>query len=1590
MDQYIKSVRQYNRTLAQYRCSPLEKQYIACLETHDYLTFCAASDVQVGHDVEAFLRENHDFCGLLPQGHGDLCLYLRHIHEFSCNHQTIRMGARSRDLGHYPYSVASAIGAFYVFHAAGLQLQDLIYGAYQSICHFSLAPVIAARLLQDDPDAMQWCRDVLLSENNTAVLTRDVIIAIEQSHNHELQSLLNSLFLNAKLQEGLRQAISETADEGQLDYFLQFIDIVAREDLLRFSSVRRAVMNWIAIGYDVPEERELRFLFARLSDFLHHPAKREAALSDQNPLCVYLALYCRGVSDLEAAVAEAVSLLSHPRHHIVCAALVYLHLCQHFDPLQYRCVLIDHGDDPWIAGFYFRSLCYVNLRRRTLSAQDIDWLYPLLLARVSHMKARETFTSQDFPWFRFELERDSLLMQMENLIRQRPLRSMIISFIPFLGSYYNSWSGRSTDFLDAYCKDLPDTVKKPFLIKEILSANEALSQWTMQELKAADLTEEDRMALEGRLKTKKGYARANILHVLAIQRPDAVRRSYDRLTASASQLIQESAQELRRLAPGCFPREDTAAPVRVIGKQGGYGLYTPCHVVNIPLSNFLTYRTHGFFRKKQTPDLAFLAPLTHKQMMDYFMLWDQRIDVMRGTEYEVRGDYYTIGTSKRLIPLSYRGQQTLDCLPFADMWRRYFERDNLSLEAIFQLQVYFVSDIYLTRCFPKDSGVFDRLSEDTKAFSAIDITRQLLQAYFVELQQQGLFRQLAAKYLEVFHRCVSFGSYLQVYHEKKLHYSLGGSQLYQFIVSALDVPHMDDAAFRRYFPLLYVGYARYQLRVEPEVIHRFRLQPLTVARAVTLDLLPDTVLYECLLDTHEPENRDGRFQPHDQLLDAYRQAYFRRRAYDGGQPDFSLPPEHPAAVRQLRQALQTVADTLLHMESGRINEASEITDTISQLRVICGMKYLIQSLHMLENETLTRETGGHDRVVEFCNVIRCCYPLPNDDAALLQKEGFPDTRLVEVAMMAPQWIDIVSQALGWDGFKDTCYYFIAHIRDYNSDCKKAEIAPYTALDPEDLNDGAFDINWCRRVTATLGEEHLQIMYRCAKFLCTNTFHTRIRKYTDACLGRKPKAQFLQQAREKRSKDDLNAYCICPLVDETDLLERYTAVQQFLRESRQFGAQRQASEKRTCEIALMNLAANSPYETATRLSWVMESRLATQYAYALQPQTIGDTQLQIVLDKDGQNHLVITKGGKQLKSLPANLRKEPTAVQLQEIHKLWKTQQQRSRAMLESAMAQRTVFTRQEIDIILENPIVAPLLGKLVLCSGDHFGYYSSGRLCGPQGEFAADSELRIAHPFDLYRAGVWQDFQQDIFRRQLRQPFKQVFRELYLKLDNEVDRSETRRYTGYQIQPKQASGALRSRGWNLSYENGLEKILYKEDLTVSLCADANWFSPADIEAPSIDYVAFTSRRSGQPVLIRDIDDITFSEVMRDVDLAVSVAYVGGVDPLTSFSTLELRQTILRYTCQLMQLANVTIDGHFAVIRGGFNTYRVHLGSGVVHQDGGSAIHIVPVYSGHRGKVYLPFLDEDPLTAQILSKTILLAEDGKIKDPEILRQIHRKA
>jgi len=127
-------------------------------------------------------------------------------------------------------------------------------------------------------------------------------------------------------------------------------------------------------------------------------------------------------------------------------------------------------------------------------------------------------------------------------------------------------------------------------------------------------------------------------------------------------------------------------------------------------------------------------------------------------------------------------------------------------------------------------------------------------------------------------------------------------------------------------------------------------------------------------------------------------------------------------------------------------------------------------------------------------------------------------------------------------------------------------------------------------------------------------------------------------------------------------------------------------------------------------------------------------------------------------------------------------------------------------------------------------------------------------------------------------------------------------------------------------------------------------------------------------------------VMRDIDLVVSVAHVGGVDPEASHSSIEMRRVLLTETLRLFKVGNVTISGHHARIKGQHGEYSVHLGSAIAHQLPGKYLSVLPVHSQQRGRIFLPFVDDDPKSAELISKVLLLARDQEIQDPTILSQL----
>jgi hypothetical protein len=302
-------------------------------------------------------------------------------------------------------------------------------------------------------------------------------------------------------------------------------------------------------------------------------------------------------------------------------------------------------------------------------------------------------------------------------------------------------------------------------------------------------------------------------------------------------------------------------------------------------------------------------------------------------------------------------------------------------------------------------------------------------------------------------------------------------------------------------------------------------------------------------------------------------------------------------------------------------------------------------------------------------------------------------------------------------------------------------------------------------------------------------------------------------------------------------------------------------------------------------------------------------------------------------------------------------------------------------------------------------------------------------------------------QHQVQQPFKQAHREVYILTDAEVNtRVYSNRYAAHILRQHQFNALCAARGWKnslrlmvddyfppatkslpgwgLRVEYWIEGIgdHYGTDTNETgtylyLTTDQVRFYPLDARqniahAGGGGYQTVRRRGDGEieSLPLERIPPLLFSEIMRDVDLFVGVASLGN-DPnwldggpevryrdywhSYSFGDLtesaKTRKQVFEVVVPRLKIAGrCKLSDKFLVVRGDIRTYKIHLGSGnILMEPNDQYLCIVPSRGGGRGqeRVFLPF-EGDSTLAVILSKAFLLAEDTKITDTTITRQLKR--
>lgn len=1532
-----------------------------------------------------------------------------------------------------------------------------------------------------------------LESGSDSVISYDMISGVFMGKNRELHELVCRLLLAAKLQEGLRQAICENCDGGRIEPFLMVLHTIRDNNLIRFSSVKRAVGCFL--GLLTEESRDLERISEKSLDLilgcLEEQDYIEECLNGEDSMKIYIALWALACRESKDCVKKIQELIRHGTAHQAMTAGVFL---RNVSPglkqkLAIEAVLLRHSELDVMAVFLPQiessnmeyvfeeeKWVYGDMRKR-YDRETAEKLYVILNEMFGEFPKKDLeFSPCVFPWNSECLTKSDIVKRLcvvaSDLRDDEKIDETCVK-IPLIKSVNYYGTGRSQQIRMLLSEPKTKT-QLDTLVALAGDKEEHARKEVFEILNKCELEECHFKMLEDMLRYKAADLRQNLIDMLLRQPKGQLLSCVERLcmdkkeekrTAGLDLILRisesERSQEEKEGYSALAKRiENPTSKEKILidricgeksgeGETEGYGLYLETDDFTPEIDMDFIASCKAEFVKMFPGTSLFGNQPDGKRigMHEIIASLDQLIEEHKSDEYvdTYAGESLLADTSWYHC-FEVEEKDGTRHIAFQELWDEFYRQKIQDKELLFKLQIltvsrftYMVFDKFLEKIFGSEFVEKQACMHPERIIQIIDYYNNKF------LKEVNYFSTACALGYSIACEAAPEGLYGFIIPDvrygipDKIILCLDGEKKeFENTDKKELVLAVSDARIRVVLSSLYTAAEKYGDHYRDVFSIQFMLgkrfgffdvserekredkitvyEPFSVSCLVLAayrNIISPGFLYKMLVTKLLPDGLTDlsllvAFQKSGEVKASSR--FYNYRSSESFISDlleipnlknlseYEFTEEENKRLDFAAQIGENLIAAVLKTELVRGDTATEFSYNIDNIKRIYGVENFVKILAAMGRDKLERSTyfsayNGVSKKQSLSYLLGVCVPDVGDNAAklkeLVEKTDITENRIVEAALYSTAWLGLVEEYLGWKGFQSACYYFIAHMNESVDEKTKAVIAKYTPISTEDLNAGAFDIDWFKDVLQTVGEQRFDQIYAAAKYISDGAKHTRARKYADAVRGKLDKSETVKMIAEKRNKDTLMAYALIPLKGEADMAERYLFIQEFRKQSKKFGAQRRASESAASDCALQNLAKNAGFSDVSRLTLRMETKLFEDIKPLLEWNEVEDIRMKIQIDGSGKAQIKCEKSGKALKSIPAKYKKNEKVITFQETKKQLTEQYRRTRQMFEEAMENETEFTVEELNLLCTNPAVDPIVSRLVYRTEDKLGFLEGSTLVDFSGRAAklmGKTSLKIAHPYHIYMDGHWHEYQKYIFDNEIVQPFKQVFRELYVKTADESQVCHSLRYAGNQIQPQKTKACLKSRRWVVDVEEGLQKVYYRENIIATIYALADWFSPSDIEAPTLEWVGFYDRKTYQPIKIEDVPDIIFSEVMRDVDMAVSVAHAGAVDPETSHSTVEMRKAIIEFTLPLFRLDNVRLEGSFAFISGERADYAIHLGSGVVHLQGGPMINVLPVHSQHRGKLFLPFVDDDPKTAQIISEILLFGEDKKIKDPFILEQI----
>ncbi len=1471
--------------------------------------------------------------------------------------------------------------------------------------------------------------DILIAsangEHEIGAMGRHVTRALLTCSDLKAWEYMEKMLLAAQRQEGLRQVILETIDEAHPEAFRRMLKLIYKEDLSRFAAVIRAIDVWFNFQFETGSGKQIKQVLGQVIEFLESPKTRQKALKTEGGQGTYLALWVTAFENAYEAIEKAKPLLEDANVEKRFAAIYLLGQVGLVNSLELLAAALEDVDLR-VAFKAWQVLC---------TSQDSDEHVPDLFERFEALIARipkeEKLPSLIWDWTEMTISKAQTTGNLYRFLGDRdPTR--LLPYVQFMDSYARSNLVR---LLTEKAKEgNVDALIRETLFSFVADTTAHVRQSAIKGLEVFKINPTEAKNLEPLLTRKAGDLRRGVIGLLLKQEGEYPFESVERLLSASKSLERQAGLEMLRelknakqspkaveeLAKSYQDRpkisdtekalltEILQAESEVHTLDNGLGLFDPAKRSQpITTQNRLKGNSKQAGRKFVSKKTAKLI-----EALDDFIYQYRETPIQLATW---QGDREELLGNLRFFPYPRDHKplvKQLEQIPLWDTWLTWWQdrpkqlRDDDSLEIV-RIEAAWQATALTNQLSNKD--ILNKFSQ--KLYGSCN---------FEKLKQQLLTQRLIKWFFVI------------ELNSEALDFLLDGFE------TSLTLTPQD--AFLQWQKLVeqsqkdwYRGAPRGDLRSNTVQFCYFNL--LCQSRKLCPQIWTPEHYKRLwgLLRTYDEGFKGAERYRADffELLQAYKtKAANEHDVYDhligsrkaGSYYSFRelrKLTKHKEAEEfkeypDLKGYVELCRERILEVELARADLPTAASPVARALRSIYGIERPLAILNSLGKQPFIRgyTSDNLSKTASFSHLLRVSFPKEDETAEDFIKRAkdlkISDQRLLDLAVFAPQWANYVAKTIGWKDLEDAIYWLHAHTKDTSwtvdrevREIWEAEVRERTPLTGRNLLDGAVDVTWFQKVYKALGKKNWAQLDKSVKYASGGGGHKRAQLFAGALLGELEEKELLERIWEKRNQDTLRALGLLPLSRSKtkrrkQLLSRYKAIQEFLRGSKKFGSQRQASEKLATSIAMENLARTAGYPDPQRLTWAMEAEAISDLAKGPVSVKEDDVTVSLFIDNDGGAQFEITKatkkGSQKLKNVPAKLRKHPEIANLRERKSDIAKQTSRMRTSLEEAMCKGDEFTTSELQELFKHPVLRPMLTELVfITEGNALGYpQEEGKvlLSADDSETTlGETKVRIAHAYDLLDSGDWHTYQQKCFTEERKQPFKQVFRELYVLTKAEKEaKKHSKRYEGHQVNPRQALALLGQRGWVNVPEEGVRCTFFAENISAWLYFHEGFYTPAEVDGLTVDQVHFSERGKWQPLELESVPPRLFSEVMRDLDLVVSIAHRGGVDPETSASTVEMRTALLRETLNQLKIDNVKLERSHALIKGELGSYSVHLGSAMVHRQPGGALFIIPVPSQHRGRLFLPFADDDPKTAEVISKVILLAKDKEIKDPTVLEQL----